>query len=78
MPESDVNLLLKHIETTRNTLVFEQEAEIRRLNEEIASLRLTDEEREAVEFFANTEWPKSSQQIKARAATLRALLERTK
>ncbi len=39
---------------------------------------LIDEEREAVEFFANMEWPKSSQQIKARAATLRALLERTK
>ena len=38
---------------------------------------LTDAEREAVEFFCKTDWPKQSQQIKARAATLRRLLERT-
>lgn len=37
---------------------------------------LTDEEREAVGFFSGLPWPKKSQQIKARAATLRGLLER--
>jgi hypothetical protein len=37
---------------------------------------LTAEEREAVEFFSAMEWPKESQQIRARSATLRGLLER--
>ena len=39
---------------------------------------LTDEEREAVEFFSTMVWPKASQQCKARSATLRGLLERTR
>jgi hypothetical protein len=38
---------------------------------------LTDEEREAVEFFSAMEWPKASKQIRARSDTLRGLLERT-
>lgn len=53
--------------------------------QEIADLRrnrkedgkyLTDEEREAAGFFSGLPWPKQSQQIKARADTLRGLLER--
>jgi hypothetical protein len=49
---SDADLLLKHIETTRNVLVFEQEGEIRRLNKEIERLRLTDEERDVLHGLA--------------------------
>ena len=54
--------------------------EVRRLEGVIAARQptLTDEEREAVEFFSTMAWPKESQQIKARAAMLRSLLERTK
>jgi hypothetical protein len=46
------------------------------LREQVAEMRLTDEEREAVEFFSAMEWPKASKQIRARSATLRGLLER--
>lgn len=42
----------------------------------LEEMRMTDAEREAVEFFSKMKWPTQSQQIKARAATLRALLER--
>lgn len=44
---------------------------------EIALLRLTNAEREAIDFFAAMQWPPQSRQIKARAATLRILLSRT-
>lgn len=58
--------------------VFDDAADaIEKLRDEIARLRLTDEEREAVEFFSAVSWPPKSQQIKSRAATLRGLLERT-
>lgn len=49
---------------------------IHRLAAALESARLTDAEREAVEFFGTMQWPRESQQIKARAATLRGLLER--
>ena len=39
---------------------------------------LTEAEREAVEFLSALVWPKASQQCKARSATLRGLLERTR
>jgi hypothetical protein len=42
------------------------------LQQEIARLRLTDEEREAVEYFANFQWT----MLKPHSATLRKLLER--
>jgi hypothetical protein len=40
--------------------------------EQIARMRLTDEEREAVEYFANFQWT----MLKPYTATLRSLLER--
>ena len=46
------------------------------LREQVAEMRFTAEEREAVEFFSAMEWPKASKQIRARSATLRGLLER--
>ena len=49
-----------------------------RLAAALAATTLTDAEREAVEFLSTLVWPKASQQCKARSATLRGLLERTK
>lgn len=68
LPEPEAVLLLK--------------AEVQRLRGVITALAdqdatMTDDEREAVEFFGAMSWPPSSLQCKARSATLRGLLERT-
>jgi len=57
---------------------LEHREEVRQLEAAIAAPEptLTDAEREAVEFFSAMEWSKASQQIRARSATLRGLLER--
>jgi hypothetical protein len=61
-----------------NVLMVETADEIRSLREEVARLRLTDEERAAIEFKAAYCVTVADQMHQRCAATLRGLLERTK
>jgi hypothetical protein len=62
--KTDVDRLLERIDSSQRTLIFEQEAEI-------ARLRLTDAEREAIAYYLGTGGPYGVD------ATLVALLSRT-
>jgi len=54
-----------------------QNAEIQELEEQVASLRLTNAEREAIEYCANSVLPTGLYGDQETADTLRALLDRT-
>ena len=58
--------------------IGDQRDRIAALEEEIARLRLTDAEREAVRFFSRIDGPRNVPVANRRAATLRGLLERLK